>query len=160
MKKTVYLAGPISGQRYSSANDWRYQADLVLKEHDLIGISPLRCEPIHGDVYGTVYDADPKFGTARAISSKNLFDVQSCDMTLAFFPKSARLETGHLSYGTLIELGWANCLRKPTVLVSDDPEVINHPVIQATAGWVLPTLEDGLDVIVGILGGYVGGKNV
>ena len=159
-QKTVYLAGPILGMTKQGANDWRKYVAGQLKDHNIIGISPLRCEPLIGERYGANYEADPKFGTSRAIASKNILDVQMCDVTFAYFPKEARLEAGHISYGTLIELGWANGFRKPIILVSDDPEVINHPVVNAAAGWVLPTLEDGIDVVIGILGGYTGGKNV
>lgn len=159
MNKTVYLAGPITGMLKGAANDWRYEFAEQLKDHGIIGISPLRCEPLVGERYGGTY-ADPKFGTARAIASKNLYDVQSCDMTLAFMPATARIDSGHLSSGTLIEIGWANAFRKPLVLVSDDLEAYNHPVVNAACGWVLDNLDDGLEVVLGILGGYTGGKNV
>lgn len=156
----VYLAGPIMGQTRDGANDWRIKVADVLKDFGVIGVSPLRCEPLIGNIYGSVYDADPRFGTARAIASKNLFDVQNCDMTLAYFPREQREFVGHLSYGTIIEVGWANAYRKPTIVVTDDIEVINHPVLSAVAGWLVPDLEAGIDVVTGILGGYTGGKNV
>lgn len=163
----VYLAGPITGMTLTGANDWREDVDhafWLASAHQLkgsiLGVSPLRCEPIVGDRYGEQYGNDPRFGTSRAIASKNLFDVQNCDMMLAYLPKQAREEAGHISSGTLIEIGWANALRKPIVLVSDDEEAINHPVINAACGWVLDNLDDAVAVAVGILGGYTGGKNV
>lgn len=158
MSKTVYLGGPILGCTDGQANDWRKAIADRLSEHGIIGISPLRCEPMHGERYGVGYD-DPRFGTARAIAAKNMFDVQSCDMTLAYIPKPIN-PGDHHSWGTMGELHWAKAMGKQTVLVSDDPHIINHPVINASAAWVVTTLDDAVDIVVGILAGYTGGKNV
>jgi nucleoside 2-deoxyribosyltransferase len=116
-----------------------------LREHSIIGISPLRCEPLTGERYELGY-ADPRFGTARAIASKNFFDVQRCDMTLAYMPK-----TMPFSKGTLCELAWAFALRKPTILVTKDKKLTKHPVVQACASWILSSLDEAVDVIIGVL---------
>ena len=144
----VYLAGPILGCTQSEANDWRHYVSATLAPHGVTGVSPLRCEPIIGERYGNG-GTDPCFGTARAIASKNYLDVQSCALTLAYMPKTARL-----SLGTLIELAWAHSLRKPTILVTDDPLLTDHPVVQACAGWVLRDLDSAIEVIVGVLSVY------
>lgn len=157
MMRTVYLAGPILACTHGEANDWRIAAADKLDHQGIIGISPLRCEPLIGERYGVNY-ADPKFGTARAIGSKNLFDVLNCDLTLAWLPKMP--EGRHQSYGTIAELAWAKALGKPAILATDDPEIADHPVLNSCAGWLLDNLDDALDVAVGILGGYAGGKNV
>jgi hypothetical protein len=68
---------------------------------------------------------------------------------------------GHASYGTIIEMAWAYILGTPTIVVTDDEEVRNHPVINSNASWMLSNLDDAFDVISGVLGGYVvGGKHV
>ena len=95
------------------------------------------------------YD-DPKFGHARAIASKNMLDVRTCDLTLCYIPRSPRL-----SLGTLAELFVAYAWGKPTILVTDDPSLLGHPLVQMAAGWVLPTLQDAEDLIVGLYGDYV-----
>lgn len=148
-KPHVYLAGPIAGCTESEANDWRDMIFDQLQDVGIIGVSPLRCEPIHGPLYGTGYP-DERFGTARAIASKNLLDVTRCDLTVCYFPSNKVL-----SKGTLIELAWAHALGKPTILVTEDPSLIEHPVVQANASWVVPTLEDAVDIIVGVLEVYV-----
>lgn len=145
---TVYLAGPILGRTHGEANEWRDDLRARLEDHGIQGISPLRCEPLIGERYSTEYP-DPKFGTPRAIASKNMTDVRRCDMTLCYMPKGLTF-----SKGTLIELAWAHAFNKPTILVSDDPGTVNHPVVQSCAGWVLDNLDDAYDVIVGILGDY------
>ena len=148
---TVYLAGPIGGCDKSEANDWRDDAIRVLKIYGVVGISPLRCEPIIGERYSMEY-ADPKFGTARAIGSKNIYDVRRCDMTLVYLPRA--LNERKPSYGSIIELAWAHMIGKPAILVTDDPALQEHPVVQACAGWILTSLDDGLEVAAGILEDY------
>lgn len=153
--RTVYLGGPILGATKDGANNWRYEIANTLALHNIRGVSPLRCEPLIGETYTAVYD-DPRFGTARAITSKNFFDVKTCDMVLAYFPDVERV-----SLGTVAEMSWAFVLDKPAIVVSQDPRIIHHPVLKHTAGWVVGTLDEAVDITVGILGGYtVGGKNV
>lgn len=91
--KTVYLGGPILGATHGEANDWRYVVAKALSIHNIRGVSPLRCEPIVGECYSATYD-DPMFGTARAITSKNVFDVKACDLILAYFPDVERISLG------------------------------------------------------------------
>ena len=108
----------------------------------------MRCEPLIGERYELQYD-DPTFGSARAIASKNLFDVQQCDMTLAYLPRE--LENRRPSYGTVCELAWAHLLRKPVILVTDDLALVRHPLISACAGWLLRDLDEAIEVVLGLL---------
>jgi nucleoside 2-deoxyribosyltransferase len=151
--RSIYLAGPIAGNTKAEANNWRGYMTNKLADMGIRGISPLRCEPLIGDRYGMGYE-DPKFGTARAIASKNLYDVQSCDMTLCYFPEDVTAKYG-VSLGTVVELAWAKALAKPTILVTLNKKLLTHPVIDSCCGWKLPTLEDALDVIEGIQYDYV-----
>lgn len=151
MTKTVYLAGPIAGCNKSEANDWRSYVNGELLVHRIRGISPLRCEPLIGERYSVGY-ADPKFGTARAIGSKNFADVQNCDMTLCYFPRA--IVEARPSYGTVLELGWAFALRKPTIVVTDYDALREHPVISTCAGWLLTDLDEAIEVARGILADY------
>lgn len=149
--RTVYLAGSIAGCDHGEANDWRGRVSASLAPHNIRGISPLRCEPLHGDRYDVGYP-DPRFGTARAIASKNLNDVKMCDFTLCYMPQA--LNERRLSVGTLIELAWAHALGKSTILVSDYQFLLEHPVVQANASWILSTLDEAVEVVVGVLGDY------
>jgi nucleoside 2-deoxyribosyltransferase len=150
-RPTVYLAGPIVNCDTAEAHEWRVGVTKRIREHGIIGISPLRCEPPVNGRYDLGY-TDDRFGTARAISSKNLFDVQSCTITLAYIP--AVLSKRTPPYGTISELAWARALGKPTILVTDDEFIVQHPVVNSNASWVLPTLKDAEEVIVGLLADY------
>lgn len=152
--KTIYLAGPITGKTIAGANDWRDEVIRKLDQFFIAGISPLRCEPARGDRY-SIANADPQFGTARAIGSKNRMDVRMCDLTLAYLPKA--FNDPWPSIGTISELAWAAMIGKPTILVSDDPRITDHPVIDSNSGWILPTLDSAIEVIVGIYKDYPAG---
>lgn len=156
MKKFVYLAGPILGCTKGEANDWRLAVDAQLKEHGIVGISPLRCEPLIGDRYSTDYP-DPRFGTPEAIAAKNMHDVQNCDIVLAYMPKEME---ANVSLGTICEIAWARAWDKQIILVTDHPKIDKHPVVNACRNWKLMTLDEAVEVCIGVLGGYTGGKNV
>lgn len=157
----VYLAGPILGCNEGEAHDWRIAVASRLRVHNILGISPLRCEPLRTARYGFGNNDDPLFGTAKAIASKNQMDVRLCEATLAFLPRNwTGLPEWHQSYGTMQELAWAHAWGKITVTVSDDPDVFKHPVIGVSSGWMLRTLNEATELLIGLLGGYTGGKNV
>lgn len=151
MTRTVYLAGAIADCDAAEANDWRDYARRVLAQHNLIGISPLRFEPLVGERYGQA-DPDPMFGTARVITAKNLFDLRNCDMTLVRLPRE--YNDRRPSYGTVGELVAAKALNKTTVLVTDDPKIIAHPLLNGCADWVVDTLDKGLETVIGLMGDY------
>lgn len=156
--KTVYLAGPIDGQTFGEANDWRKYVHDKLLPYGIIGVSPLRCEPLpeNKERYSAGYTC-PKFGTAKAIGSKNIHDVRNTDMSLCFLPGPR--ET--ISLGTICELAGAHFINKQTIIVSDDPYIHSHPVIDAMSGWKLRNFDDAIEVIIGVLGGYTKeGKHV
>ena len=135
----VYLAGPITGCTNGEANDWRtdfsaklYRESLSLRPAPgagrLVGVSPLRCEPIVGDTYAPEYD-DNQFGHPQVIAAKNQEDVRRCDLTFAYLPADG------LSVGTLQEIGWAAGMGKPIILVTDNDLVRENAVIKATVPW-------------------------
>ncbi len=152
-RKFIYLAGPIAGVSEREAKDWREYVSEKLAGSGIVGISPLRCEPPAEDGYYKLNYPDPMFGTARAISSKNIMDVKACDLVLAFLPRE--INERRPSYGTAIELAWGKWEGKPTILVTDDPYVREHPVINVCAGWVLGTFDEALEVIHGLFDDYV-----
>lgn len=152
----VYLAGPIAGATGSQANDWRAEFSATLAEHGMIGVSPLRCEPLVGPRYGFGYEC-PMFGTPEVIQAKNLEDVRRCDATLAYFPLAVAQDVGHTSIGTVCETQWAYMLEKPRILISDIAHVAENPVIRATVPWRFAEhdgFERALEVLTGIFDIY------
>ena len=153
-KKFIYLAGPIAGCTQEEANEWREYVRSMLP-HAIVGISPLRCEPLKEGMTYTEEGASPKmWSDPRAIATKNWLDTESCDLVLAYLPKE--LNEKRPSYGTVIEIGWAIGLRKPLIVVSDDKQLMDHPLIKHNASWRLDSLDDAVEVIVGLFGEYIG----
>lgn len=148
---TVYLAGPIIGLREKEAKDWRKWVKTALGP-DIIGISPLRCEPAIDGRYTGTYE-DPKYGSARAIHAKNKMDVRRCDAVLAYLPQDAVTQQGGISIGTVWEIGQACALNKPVVIVSDVSRVATHPAFHDC--WVLSTLEEAVELLHGLFDDYV-----
>jgi len=148
MKRTVYLAGPIGGLSKQDATGWRNTVSEELDQHNIRGISPLRCEPPNqGSIYATLGQPDdPMFGSAAAIGAKNEFDVRTCDMILAYLPT--------VSVGTIIEIGWGKALNKPVIVVSPNLTLQSHPDIIQSASWILTHLDEAVEVIIGVLGDY------
>ena len=153
MKKYVYLAGPIAGCTEEEATEWREYVCTYFT-HGIIGIYPLRCEPLKEGLTYTEDGATPKmWSDPRAIATKNWLDTESCDLVLAYLPKE--LNERRPSYGTTIEIGWAIGLRKPIILVTNDEYLTEHPLIKANVNWVFQDFENALDVIHGLFDDYV-----
>ena len=153
MKKYIYLAGPIAGLTEVEATEWRGWVKERLP-YGIVGISPLRCEPLkEGMVYTDDGATDPMWSDARAINTKNWLDTESSDLVLAYLPKE--MNDRRPSIGTIIEIGWSIGLRKPLIVVSDDEYLMEHPLIQRNASWRLENLEDAVEVITGLFGDYV-----
>lgn len=148
----IYLAGPITNNTDPETKGWRFDMAAKLYKLGFRGISPLRCEPIHGERYAPD-NPDPRFGLPTAITAKNFMDVQRCDLTLCYFPTDLTDRDG-VSLGTISELCWAFAFNKPRIVVSTHPKVIGHPVISSQAPWILPTLDDAVETIAGLFGDY------
>ncbi|WP_315728809.1 hypothetical protein [Bradyrhizobium sp. SZCCHNS2015] len=59
------------------------------------------------------------------------------------------------SVGTIGEVSWAYALRKPCVLVSDDPFITVHPFTSVQPDWpVLASLDEAIEVVAGIWRDY------
>ena len=154
MRKYIYLAGPIAGCTENEATEWRDEVARALP-HGIVGISPLRCEPlVEGMRYTEKGATEKMWSDPRAIATKNWLDTESCDLVLAYLPKE--LNERRPSYGTTIEIGWAIGLRKPLIVVSDDEYLMEHPLIKHNASWRFDNLEDATEVIIGLFGDYVG----
>ena len=150
MKIFVYLAGPVTGHTVSNVNDWRYELKSKFPKN-IVGVSPLREQEAENPVY-KIWTDEPKFGSPMAISGKNWYDTLKCDVVLAYLPK--QMNDQHPSYGTVIEIGWAIGVRKPIILVTDDPNLSEHPLIKTNVNWIFDNFDDAVHTITGIFGTY------
>lgn len=148
----VYLAGPISGLTFGNATDWResVSAELARTLPHVVGLSPLRNktyferEQTLGDSYEELL-----FSGQRAITVRDRFDCMRSDAILMNL-----LDAKKVSIGSMIELGWANDIKKPIVVVMEDGNIHNHAMVREIASWIVPTLEQGLEVVKGLFTHY------
>lgn len=146
--KSVYLAGPITGLSYNGCTDWREYADSKLKEWGFFGISPLRGKN-YLSLEKNILDQYEKIvlSTQKGITTRDRFDVNSCDVMLANL-----LGAQKVSVGTMIEYGWADAVRKPIITVIEkEGNIHDHSMLREITGYRVESLEEGLLVAKAIL---------
>jgi len=148
----VYLAGPITGLNYDGAQDWRRGAEEFLAEWDIEGMSPMRgkkyLEAV-GIIEATSYgqpDGEWALSSASGFTSRDHGDCMRADVILANFEGADRV-----SIGTVLEVAWAHAYRKQLIVVMAEGNPHWHAMIRELAGYIVPTLAQGLDIIPAIL---------
>lgn len=145
MKHTVYLCGPITGGSWTDAMQWRAEAARKLHP-DIVALSPMRNKTsLLAFEDGNGGDAD--MSTMKAITTRDRFDTMRCSVLLSYLKDVPE----RVSIGSMIELGWADARRIPIVIVMDMNNVHYHPIVRSMAGWIVPTLDDAIEVVNNIL---------
>ncbi len=137
----VYLAGPITGESYGEATDWREYAKTKL-DPSIAGMSPLR-----GKTYLSQVDCiqdtyeDIALSSGKGITARDLFDCQRCDLLLANLT-GAKI----VSIGTVLEIAWGRAYNKPVIVVMDEKNIHWHAMIRESAGFVVSTLDEAIHI--------------
>jgi len=145
--KTVYLAGPITGQSYGQAAGWRDEAVKVLAFNDIKGLSPMRGKAYLSDEdkLADSYN-DRTMSSVVGINVRDFNDCKTCDALFVNF-----LGADRVSIGTVMEIAWARAFQKPIVIVIDEGNIHNHGML--TFGNILvSSFDEGLRAIIQILG--------
>jgi nucleoside 2-deoxyribosyltransferase len=137
--KTIYLSGPITGCTYGDCTNWRqYVASKFAS--DIVGVSPLRGKEYLKTLESMPHTHDHVMSSSRGIMTRDRFDTMECD---AIFVNL--LETERVSIGTVMEVAWADMLRKPVILVMEkEGNLHDHPMVREAAGYRVETLEEGI----------------
>lgn len=148
MPKKVYLAGPISGQNFVGATDWREECTRALREWGIEVLSPMRGK---ADLQSTAVIEgaypDHPFAGQRAIITRDRFDVMAADVILMnMLPMGDRV-----SIGTFIELGWADANRTPVVMVRSPSCKSHHPMVDEAIGFDVQSLTEAVYTICTLL---------
>jgi nucleoside 2-deoxyribosyltransferase len=144
----VYLAGPISGLTYGEGQSWRDYAAKNLPV-EIRAISPLRSKAVELSRVGKIYDAyeEHALTSTTGITTRDRFDCTRADAVLFNF-----LDAKTVSIGTCMELGWADALRIPIVLVIEKTgNLHDHPMVRGVAGFRVETLDQGLAILEAVL---------
>jgi len=154
--KTVYLAGPITGLSFSGATDWRQETIDVLAKLGIKGLSPLRAKDYlkNEKSIGDSYEKGPEgqimhvLSGQKGITTRDRNDVINCDVILVNL-----LGTQKVSIGTVMEIAWADMLRKPIVLVMEkEGNLHDHAMIRECSGFRVENLEQAVQVVKAICG--------
>lgn len=140
MKYSVYLAGPISGKSYDESINWRNKVIEELNDFNVSCLSPMRCKEC------LKYGRNSVITSSRGVITRDRWDCTRCDILLVNL-----LGADKVSIGTVMEIAWADANRKPIILIMEEDNVHDHIMIQECAGFVVSTLEDGIDVIKSII---------
>ena len=147
MDKRVYLIGPITGCSYDGCTDWRDYVKRDLEFELIIGVSPMRAKEYLHSSASIDLTYDTPLSSARGIMTRDRFDLMTCDVVLANL-----LGADIVSIGTVMEIAWADMLRKPVILVMEDEgNIHDHPMITEAAGFRVNTLDGGIEIAKAIL---------
>lgn len=154
-KKTIYLAGPITGLTHDEARyGWRESLKQLLEiaGHDHIFCnSPMRGKEFLAGAGPLGSDQDAyssnAMSTSAGITTRDFNDVKSSDAMVACFLESG----GKLSGGTFMEYGFAHALQKPVIGIGAADDVnLSHLMAARVLGYRVDTLEEAA-VIIGHL---------
>ena len=149
---SVYLSGPITGLTYSECNDWREYAIKTLAAEGIDGFSPMRGKRYLDKEGVPISDCPDLKGkhpisSTPAITMRDRWDCRRCDITLINV-----LGAETVSVGSMVEAGWAEAFGHPVILVMENEgNPHDRAILRGVAGVILPTLDQGLNAIIGFL---------
>lgn len=142
MKPKIYLAGAISGLTYEGAQSWRDYVTYKIDQR-IECFSPLRGKDylkIRGPLEGS-YEEFP-LSTDRGITVRDRADCMGADLVIFNMLGAQRV-----SIGTMVEFGWADAARVPSILVMEkEGNVHEYPMVREIAGFRVTNLEDAIAI--------------
>lgn len=146
----VYLAGPITGESWEEANEWRVEVSNHFKDNypQLIGFSPLR----HKAYLQQEKKICDSYENMILSSQRGLFARDFNDVKTSHLVFVNLLNTKIVSIGTVMEIAWADAFRIPIVLVMEKENNIHeHSMLREACPFRVDTLDDGIDITARIL---------
>lgn len=136
----VYLVGPITGQTYSGATEWRNTFSDALRAHGMRPLSPMR-----GKDYllneTNVKDAYEEFplSSEQGIFNRDLYDVRHSDALVCNFLGAERV-----SIGSIAEIAVAYENKRFIIVVMEPTNIHNHSFVRRFASVVVDSLHEAL----------------
>jgi hypothetical protein len=147
MKKfLLFLSGPITGLSFEGSTDWRKYVAKNLPPH-ITAVSPMRGKEYLAGVsqIEASYELHP-LSSQKGITCRDRMDVMRCDAILVNFLGSTKV-----SKGSIMEIAWADILRKPIILVTEEENIHNHPMIHEVAGFITDSLDEAIKIAIALL---------
>ena len=163
ISRSVYLAGPITGDTYEDARfGWRKEFEdmihtynVILDREDRITcVSPMRGKEHLLDIGDGPLAADATryqvpISTNKAIVTRDYNDVTRTSCMVANLLKADRV-----SIGTMVEFGMAHTNRKPIILVMEDiGNLHDHGFVTEIAGYRVDNLREAAFIVQHLCGG-------
>jgi nucleoside 2-deoxyribosyltransferase len=144
----VYLGGIVSGLSYKEANGWREEAIKRLSCSGIVGVSPMRFKENleNEDILSPLGSERDVITSQKGIFIRDKQDILNCDVMLMNL-----LGAKTQSIGCSMELGWANLLNKPTVVIMEPGNPNEHAFIYQTADFLVESLLEAIDICGSIL---------
>lgn len=141
MEFFVYIAGPISGESYEGATEWREYVSQQLAEFGITALSPMRCKPYlkNETKIGDEYN-EYTMSSARGVTTRDVNDVRRSDALFVNF-----IGAKAPSLGTALEIGIAHALNIPIVIAMEEDNPNNHAMIRHMAGFIFPTIHQAIE---------------
>jgi hypothetical protein len=145
-KKTLFLAGPLTGISYGDALDWRQYVASRLPA-DVIAFSALRGKGYVSkeSVLRNTYP-DHLLSTPQGTITRDRFDISRCDALIVNFLKADRI-----SIGTIMEMAWADAWRKPIILAMQAGNVHDHAFVRQVAAFITDDLDEAIQTAVDVV---------
>ncbi|MBI4215198.1 MAG: hypothetical protein HY602_00545 [Parcubacteria group bacterium] len=145
-KFLIYCAGPMTGLSYDAIVCWHEYLMKKLPPKITI-LSPMRGKEYLADQESikNVYEKHP-LASQRGLTCRDRNDVMRCDLLLVNF-----LGAKQVSIGTIIEIGWADMLRKPIVIAMEPDNIHSHAMVRDAAGFIVPTLDEAIEIAILVL---------
>lgn len=137
----VYLAGPITGISYQESLDWRkYVASRF--PPNITCLNPLRGKKylVGETIIGSNFDHHP-LSTPQGIDCRDRNDITRSDLIFVNF-----LGAKIVSIGTVMEIAWADILRKPTIIVMEEDNIHYHKMIRGVVGFIVSDIDQAVQI--------------
>jgi nucleoside 2-deoxyribosyltransferase len=147
----VYLAGPIRGQSYKEAVEWRDKVSQRLNEYGVLGLSPMRNKEFLSrkrKIKGSYPNEVDPMSSPKGLTTRDRKDCTSSDVILVNLLHAI----DEVSVGTMIEIGWADLLRIPIIVVMKGKNIHDHPMVRECAGYIVETLDEAVEIALSVLG--------
>jgi hypothetical protein len=177
MQVGIYLAGAMRFIAEEEENYDRGWRDIVTKEMEHFSPSVVILNSMASEIVREgktrlfdKFSPEPnsilrqdKASIARSdIVFMNLLSLDPEPVKYRLYMQSTYVEgtmrPGYPHIGTLGELGISIAQDKLLIVLATNPEVVDHPFVRGGATRVLPTLEDGIEYLQGLVGVLLGSE--
>ena len=138
-KKTIYLAGTMTGNTVGYCRAWREYATTILENNGFSVLNPLRGLELEDS---TVITTEIEAAQSRNLFARDLSDVDNADIVLAVFSGASTGTGFELGYAFAYEDQWLG--NKTLIVVSST----KYPFLIGCADYFTDNLDSAIEYIL------------